>query len=106
MGSAGASTSEAVVSSPALSQPLDFGPVMLRCAGPDDVFGFGEGSDDLVYWATPVEPVDLTKATGTPYLFKVLPPFGERCRVYRSPFPAGVEPPPPPESPPPEPSTP
>jgi hypothetical protein len=91
--------SQSNVVAPALLQPLDTGPIMLRCAGTDGVFSFDHESDDLVAWATPLEPVDLTKPSGAPYHFGVIPPLGAHCRIFRAPFPAGVEPPPSPGPP-------
>ena len=97
------STSESVAMAPSLSQPPDPGPIMLRCVGADGVFSFDESSDDFVGWAYPVEPVVLSDQFHAVYGFEALPPVGQRCRIFRAPFPGGVEPPPPPPPPPPEP---
>jgi hypothetical protein len=88
---------------PVVTQPLDLGPVMLRCLGADGAFTFDGNSDDFVVWAIASEPIDLTKTFGVPYRFAVVPPVGEQCRFFRAPFPAGVEPPAPPPPPPPGP---
>jgi hypothetical protein len=87
-------SSQGAVSAPALSQPLDLGPVMLRCTGADGVFSFGEASDDIVDWAGPIEPVDFSKGHGVTYRFETLPSEGDHCRIFHAPFPAGVEIPP------------
>jgi hypothetical protein len=92
--SAESASGQAVVSALALSQPLDLGPVMLRCTGTDGVFSFDEDSDDIVDWAEPIEPVDLSKGFGVPYKFSALPSVGDHCRIFHAPFPAGVEIPP------------
>ena len=94
--------SQKSVSAPSLSQPPDPGPVMLRCVGADGVFSFDESSDDFVGWAYPVEPVVLSNQIHAVYGFEALPPVGQRCRIFRAPFPGGVEPPPPPPPPPPD----
>jgi hypothetical protein len=91
--------SQSNVAAPALLQPFDAGPIMLRCAGTDGVFSFDQESDDLVAWATPLEPIDLAKPSGVPYHFGVIPPLGAHCRIFRAPFPVGVEPPPSPDPP-------
>jgi hypothetical protein len=92
--STGNASGHTVVSAAALVQPLDLGPVMLRCTGTDGVFSFDEDSDDIVDWAEPIEPVDLSKGFGVPYKFGALPSVGDHCRIFHAPFPAGVEIPP------------
>jgi hypothetical protein len=89
----GSASAKRVVTAPALSQPLDLGSVMLRSIGSDGVFSFDEGSDDIVDWAEPIEPVDLTKVSSISYKFGALPPFGAHCRIFHAPFPSGIEPP-------------